>query len=87
MPLIAKSPETAETITPTTTGRTRLESIPASNAAGASSIAEPKIGGIDIRNANLTAHSLLSPQARPPTRVLPDLDIPALLQLPAKDPL
>ena len=83
---MAKSPDRAETITPAATGPTDAISIPPAKASGASTMTEPIMDGIDMRNANFTANSLLSPDTRPPKSVEPDLEIPGHMATPCISP-
>ena len=53
----------------------------AATASGTSRSVAPITLGIDIRNANLTACSLLNLLERPPTIVAPDLDIPGQIAI------
>ena len=80
-------PETAATIIPITTGPKNPGSMPDSMAAGASSTAEPRIEGIDIRNTYLTANSLLRLHIRLPNSVEPDLEIPGQIAIPCTMPM
>ena len=67
---MAIRPEKALTMTPVKIGSTNDISAPCSKAAGASSITEPSIEGIEMRKANFTPNSLLSPEKRLPTHLL-----------------
>ena len=79
MVFIAKYPETPDTMTPMSTGMSRLVSKLDSRAFGASTTTDPKMEGMDIKKANLTAKFLSRPENNPPTKVDPDLDIPGAI--------
>lgn len=79
---IANIPEIAATIIPKIMGSHTEESIPCDRALGNSKTADPKMEGIDIKNANFTANSLFKPAIRPPNKVDPDLDTPGAIATP-----
>ena len=78
---MAKKPESPATKTPARIGTSMLVSMPDPKAAGASMITEPRIDGMEIKNANFTAKSRSKPEINPPTRVAPDLDIPGVIAM------
>ena len=74
--LIARTPDTAATIPPTMIGPMLDPTAAPMSPPCASRISDPRIEGMEMRNANSTANSLSRPESSPPTRVDPDLEIP-----------
>jgi len=48
---------------------------------------EPRIDGMEMRNANSTANSLFNPAIRPPKSVDPDLETPGHIAMPCMHPM
>ena len=85
--LIATIPEIADKITPTAIGPIKDASAPPAKASGASRMTEPRIDGMEMRNANLTASLRSNPDMRDPKSVEPDLDTPGQIAMPCMQPI
>ena len=83
---MAKIPESAATMTPAIMGPAAPVVIPSESRSGTSRITDPRMEGMEIRKANLTARALSRPVIRLPNSVDPDRETPGQMAMPCMIP-